>query len=271
MNLLIFLDELSTSDDTLAMAALWLKHIPAHTTVMMPARHAAVLEGRTRTALAGLVPDEIAFKTAEDHLLDVVCEECASGRYELLIAAPAGRTRLERLLRGSRIGHLVASIETSVLVARHVPGEIRRVLVGVGTAEHALVDVRVAIWLAQAFRAELHVVHVVSQVPLQFTGLEHMRMELDSYVTSGLPGTAILAEARRLIAGAGLEPHIHLREGLVRDELVGEACASDYELLVIGAHSGQGWMSLLLDDIADHVVRDCSIPTLVVRGEPAWI
>lgn len=270
MHVLIYLDELPSSGDALAMAAVWLKHLPAGVTVIGPARHAEPLKARAMAELRGVVPGEITFKTAEDHLLDVACEECDSGRYDLVIAAPAGRSRLERLLRGSRIGHLVQSINTSVLVARHVPPAIRRVLVGVGTAQHALVDVRVAMVLAGAFRAELHVVHVVSQVPLQFTGLEHMRVELSSYLDSGLPGTTILAEARRMIAAAGLEPHIHLREGLVRDELVGEACSSGYELLVIGAHSGQGWMSLLLDDIADHVVRDCSIPTLVVRGEPEW-
>jgi len=191
--------------------------------------------------------------------------------YDLLIAAPAGRTRLQRLVRGSRIGHIVHETNTSVLVARRVPTAIRRILVGVGTAEHALVDVRTAVHLAHAFEAELHVVHVVSQVPLMFTGLEHMRVELDSYVNSGLPGVQILATARQLIDEAGLESHIHLREGLVRDELVQEACGVDYDMLVIGAHAGQGWMSLLLDDIADHVVRECPMPTLVVRSEPRWV
>jgi len=271
MDVIIYLDELPTSDDTLAMAALWLKHIPARVTVMTPARLAAILWGRASARLEGLFLDELTFKTAEDHPLDTVCDECESGSYDLLIAAPAGRTRLQRLFRGSRIGHLVQSIATSVLIARRVPTAIGRVLVGVGTAEHALVDVRVAIVVARAFQAELHVIHVVSQVPLMFTGLEHMRTELDSYLDSGLPGTAILASARQLIADAGFQPQIHVREGLVRDELMDEACNRNYGLLVIGAHVSQGWMSLLLDDIADYIVRDCSIPTLVVRSEPDWI
>jgi nucleotide-binding universal stress UspA family protein len=67
-----------------------------------------------------------------------------------------------------------------------------------------------------------------------------------------------------------LEPRLHLREGLVREEIMREAATGGYDLLVIGAHASQGWMSFLLDDIADYVVRKCPITTLVVWGEPAW-
>ncbi len=54
----------------------------------------------------------------------------------------------------------------------------------------------------------------------------------------------------------------------MRDELLDEAKGCD--LLVIGAHAGQGWMSRMLDDIADHLVRYCPVPTLVVRSELLW-
>ncbi len=271
MDVLIYLDALPTSGDTLALAALWLEHIPAYATVITPVWQAAGLREQALARLPDSLRDVVTFKTTDEHPLDEICQECETGAYDLLIAAPAGRGRLQRLVRGSRIGHLVQDINTSVLIARRVPPAIRRILVGVGTGEHALVDVRTAVHLAQAFEADLHVVHVVSQVPLMFTGLEHMRMELDAYLGSGLPGVQTLAAARQIVADAGLEPHIQLREGLVRDELVDEACNFSYDLLVIGAHSGTGWMSRLLDDIADHLVRDCPIPTLVVRSEPRWI
>jgi nucleotide-binding universal stress UspA family protein len=145
------------------------------------------------------------------------------------------------------------------------------VLVSVGTAEHALVDVQTAIHVARAFGAQVTVLHVVSQVPLMFTGLAHMQMELESFLASDLAGAQLLAKARHLITAAGLTPQLHLREGLVCDEIVAEARTGHYDLLVIGAHGGSGEMELWLDDIADHVVRHCSISTLVVRGEPRWL
>ncbi len=268
MNILIYIDELPTSNDALALAALWLEHIPAHVKVMVPAKHASELRQTALARLPAEVRESIAFEPVQGHLLEALCKQCEAGAYDLLIAAPTGHGRLDELVHGSRIRHMVHDTDTSVLVARQVPPAIRRILVGVGTAEHALIDVRVAVHLAHAFQAELTVVHVASQVPLMFTGLEHMRMELDSYLNSGLPGVRVLAAARQIIAEACLEPRIHLREGLVRDELSDEA--RGYDLLVIGAHAGQGWMSLMLDDIADHMVRYCPVPTLVVRSELAW-
>jgi nucleotide-binding universal stress UspA family protein len=268
MNILIYIDELPTSNDTLALAALWLEHIPAHVTVMIPAEHAVKLRQTTLAQLPAKTQGSIVFEAVRGRPLGMVCEGCETGEYDLLIVAPAGHGRLNERLHGSRIRHMVHDTNTSVLVARRVPPVIRRILVGVGTAEHALIDVRAAVHLAHAFQAALTMVHVASQVPLMFTGLEQMRMELDSYLNSGLPGVRVLATARQIIAEAGLEPRIHLREGLVRDELLDEA--RGYDLLVIGAHAGQGWMSHMLDDIADYMVRNCPIPTLVVRSELAW-
>jgi len=268
MDILIYIDELRTSNDTLAMAALWLEHIPANVTVMMPAKHALELRQTALARLPAEIQGSITFEAMQGRPLKAVCKECETREYDLLIAAPAGHGRLDELVHGSRIRHMVHDTNTSVVVARQVPPAIRRILVGVGTAEHALIDVRVAVYLARAFQAELTVVHVASQVPLMFTGLEQMRMELDSYLNSDLPGVRVLADARQIIAEAGYEPRIHLREGLVRDELLDEA--RGYDLVVIGAHAGKGWMSLMLDDIADHMVHYCPAPTLVVRSELPW-
>jgi len=268
MDILIYIDELPTSSDTLALAALWLEHVPAHVTVVMPAKQASKLHQTALARLPAKAQRSIAFEAVQGRPLKMVCDECEAGEYDLLIAAPTGHGRLDELVHGSRIRHMVHDTNTSVLVARQVPPAIRRILVGCGTAEHALIDVRAAVHLAHAFQAELTVVHVASQVPLMFTGLEQMRMELDSYLDSGLPGARVLADARQIIVEAGLEPCIRLRQGLVRDELLDEA--RGYDLLVIGAHAGKGWMSLMLDDIADHMVRYCPVPTLVVRSELPW-
>ena len=265
MDILIYIDELPTSNDALALAALWLERIPARVTVMMPAKHASKLRQTALARLPAEAQGPIDFEVMQARPLKMVCEECAAGEYDLLIAAPTGHGHLDGLVRGSRIQRMVHDTNTSVLVARQVPPTIRRILVGVGTAEHALLDVRVAVHLAHAFQAELTVVHVSSQVPLMFTGREQVRMKLDSYLNSDLPGVRVLAAARQIIAEGGLVPRIHLREGLVRDELLDEA--RGYDLLVIGAHAWQGWMSVMLDDIADHMVRYCPVSTLVVRRE----
>jgi len=268
MDVLIYIDELPTSDDTLALATLWLKHLPARITLMAVGDQA--LKDSALARLSSTTNSPVTFKVERGDPVDALCAQCESGEYDLLIIAPAGRSRLERLVRGSRIGHTVHNINTSVLIARQVPQSMHHVLASVSTAEHSLVDVRVAVRIARAFQADVTLLHVVSQVPLMFTGLDQMRVELDAYLNSGLPGTETLSAARKMLADAGLEPRLNLREGLVRDEIISEASEGGYDMVVIGAHASEGWMSLLLDDIADQVVRNCPISTLVVWGEARW-
>jgi nucleotide-binding universal stress UspA family protein len=269
MNVLICIDDLPTSEDTLALAVQWLERLPARVTLVTVgervAREAAVRR------LSAVLPDPPIVKRGQGRLVDMLCYECPQGVYDLLIVAPAGRNWLKRLLRGSRIERTVQAVGTSVLIARNVPPAVKRILVGVSTAEHTLADVRAATYLARVFEAKLTLLHIVSQVPLMFDGLDHMRLELDTYLKSKLPGTEVLEAARRLVAQAGMESDILLREGLIRDEITREAIKGQYDLAVIGAHDGGGRWSPLLDDIAAYIVRDCPIPTLIVWGEPNWV
>ncbi|MBN1888212.1 MAG: universal stress protein [Thermoflexales bacterium] len=268
MNVLICIDDLPTSEDTLALAVQWLERLPASVTLLTVGERAAREAALRRLSAVLAHPPTVT--TCQGKLVDALCAECAAGVYDLLIVAPAGRNWLARFMRGSRIQRTVQAVAASVLIARRVPPAVRRILVGVSTAEHALVDLRVALYLARAFEARLTLLHVVSQVPLMFSGLDHMRLEFDAYLNSTLPGTQVLASARQLVAQAGLEASIQLREGLVREEITREAAGGQHDLVVIGAHGGQDGLPMLLDDISAHVVRDCPISTLVVWEEPRW-
>jgi nucleotide-binding universal stress UspA family protein len=56
-----------------------------------------------------------------------------------------------------------------------------------------------------------------------------------------------------------------VRHGLVVDEIQAEARSGDYDLVVIGAHRGEGWRRILLDDLAHQIIVEMDRPVLVVR------
>ena len=49
------------------------------------------------------------------------------------------------------------------------------------------------------------------------------------------------------------------------DEILAEAKAGDYDLVVIGAHRDEGWQRFLLDDLARKIVVRLDRPVLVLR------
>lgn len=57
----------------------------------------------------------------------------------------------------------------------------------------------------------------------------------------------------------------NVRHGRVVDEILAESRAEDYDLVVIGAHRGEGWRRILLDDLAQQLITQIDRPVLVVR------
>lgn len=268
MRVLVFVDELPTAGQALGLARLLAQRFPVELTLLTTeeAGGMALLE----QASSQIVLPEVHRLVRRGSSEEAITAESWEGKYDLIIVAPAGRRGLARLLYGSRVANVVRSVATSVLIARQTPEVLRRILVGVTGSEHSAVDVRVAARLAQAFGAEVTVLHVVSQVPLIFTGLAEMRHDLERFLEMDAPVAQQLKRARETLDAYGIPNRIELREGLVRDEIIDEVVAGKHDLLVVGAHVGEGIAGLLLDDIADHLVRQCPISTFVVRTEPHW-
>lgn len=268
MRVLVFVDELPTAGQALAFADLLAQRFPVELTLLTTeeAGGMALLE----QAAVQLTAPVTMRLTRAGSSEEAIAAEAKEGAYDLIVVAPAGRRGLSRLLHGSRVANVVKSVAISVLIARQMAGMPRRILVGVTGSAHSEVDVRVAAHLAQAFSAEVTVLHVVSQVPLIFTGLAQMRYNLERFLAMDAPVAQQLKRAREVLEASGIPNRIELREGLVRDEIIDEVIEGRHDLLVVGAHVGEGMAGLLLDDIADHLVRQCPISTFVVRAEPQW-
>jgi nucleotide-binding universal stress UspA family protein len=56
-----------------------------------------------------------------------------------------------------------------------------------------------------------------------------------------------------------------VRHGLVVEEILDEAHAGNYDLVVIGAHHYEGWTSFLLDNLARQIITQMDRPVLLVR------
>jgi nucleotide-binding universal stress UspA family protein len=268
MRVLVFVDELPSAREALALADLLARHFPVELTLLTTedAGGMSLLD----QAGAHLTAPVTMRLSRDGNSEEAIGAESKDGGYDLIVVAPAGRRGLNRLLHGSRVANVVKAVTTSVVIARQTPQEVRRIVVGVTGAPHSAVDVRVAARLAQAFSAEVTVLHIVSQVPLVFTGLAQMRYNLDRFLDMDAPVAQQLKRAREVLAEYGVLNRIELREGLVRDEIIDEVVEGKHDLLVAGAHVHEGMVGRLLDDIADHLVRECPISTLVVRGEPQW-
>jgi nucleotide-binding universal stress UspA family protein len=76
---------------------------------------------------------------------------------------------------------------------------------------------------------------------------------------------AQLAEAKGLLANAGVEVTTVLKAGNPTEEILDLADAEDFDIIVVGNRGVGGARRFLMGSVSDRVVRHASKPVLVVR------
>jgi nucleotide-binding universal stress UspA family protein len=145
----------------------------------------------------------------------------------------------------------------------------RKILVPVDGSRTSLKGLKEAVRLAKAARARIVLLHVVDEF-VAFTGMETTGafvQELIDGLVAG--GRRILEKARRDAERLGVKAQTVLRErvgGPAAYEIVRQAKKHRCNLIVIGTHGRRGVRRLALGSDAELVVRNSSVPVLLVRG-----
>ena len=144
----------------------------------------------------------------------------------------------------------------------------RRILVPVDGSSTAMAGLREALRIAKREGAKLSLLHVLDEFYLAAS--PEMAVEYDS-VVSGLKagGRKILARAEARAKAAGVKSETLMPEivvGRAGQEIVRQAKKAGADLIVIGTHGRRGLKRLALGSDAEEVVRNASVPVLLVRA-----
>jgi nucleotide-binding universal stress UspA family protein len=172
------------------------------------------------------------------------------------------------LLKSQSMGkHLSKKLETPFLIARDVPGEVRRVLFCSSAKDPSDLTLCLGGNLIARTGARISVLHVMSQIALVFTPSEADLLDTaeTAIKRKTLEGEYLL-RAISVLRQSGLQAEITpiLRHGLVIDEILCEIRQGGYDLLVIGAHHRPGYdpkLERLAEDVATDLISEvpCSI------------
>ena len=211
---------------------------------------------RARLAGAGALDAVVRRGPAER----AVVTEAAQRTYALLVVPPAGRNAIQRMLKGSRVATVVRSVPAPVLVARRPPPRLERILAAV-SGERAASVVAAAAELGAGLGARVDYLHVASEVALPFAPEETP--------AAGSGGSGGLAAARAILESRGASRSLLVREGLVVDEVLEAFESGAYDLLVVGAGSGERG-PFGSEDLTERILLGSSGSTLVVPSvQPA--
>ncbi|HVN68251.1 MAG TPA: universal stress protein [Candidatus Binatia bacterium] len=139
-----------------------------------------------------------------------------------------------------------------------------RIIVALDGSESAAEALTVAVQLAKAEQAALGICSVVDPIAITGTAPPSPAMEI---VVRDME-----KEARRLVdeavAGAkhaGLTAAGNVRSGAPAFELLAYATEFNAGLIVMGTHGRRGIAHFLMGSVAEEILRESSVPVLVVR------
>lgn len=139
---------------------------------------------------------------------------------------------------------------------------IRNVLVPLDRSPLAEQALAPAIAIARRAQAQLHILHVRTlSPPLAF---QHVDWWADALLQEEAD---YLENVGKRVQEAGVAPVIETREGRIADVIRRHAANAGVDLIVMTTHGHTGLSRMWLGSVADAIVRQDSIPVLMIRPE----
>jgi nucleotide-binding universal stress UspA family protein len=212
--------------------------------------------------------DKLHTELRTGHPADVILDEIADGRYDLIIMGEREHHHLISRLLGPTVNRVVERACCPVLIAKSSVLPLQRLLLcDSGLREPSLLQ-RMKHHLAKLLNGravQITVLHVMSQISAGPGVMgQQLRADAEELIASHAPEGDLLAQDLRLLAATGLVAEPKIRHGLVVDEIIAETATGDYDLIVIGAHRSNGWQRFLLDDLANQIMMQSKDSVLII-------
>ena len=143
----------------------------------------------------------------------------------------------------------------------------QKILVPIDSSEASFRALDEACTLGRALDVILYVIHVVDLAQVGLAGV-NVTENLALRQSISASSSAILAQAEEIVAqrGVAFEGKVLENKGeKIPDLLVREARESHCQLIIMGTHGFSGVKRLLLGSVAEGVVRQSTIPVMLVR------
>jgi len=139
----------------------------------------------------------------------------------------------------------------------------KKIVVAIDGSDISLKALDIALSEARAWNAELHVIYVVETSMFSSIPMDNTWEIIYSLLES--EGKEVFQKSKERAAEDGISLITHLRDGHAGNEIVALAEELHADLIVIGSRGKTNIDRLLLGSVSEHVVRNSSCTTMVVR------
>ncbi|HYR22597.1 MAG TPA: universal stress protein [Chthoniobacterales bacterium] len=272
MRILICSDGKPAADSATRLGALLAAPLRAETTLLGIAESAKdeaalreALEKQAEWLRAKNVSPQIAVG-AGDPVRQIV-DQTTKAKYDFVVigARKTGSTGLH--WRSEKTYEVIKSISPPVLVAMGEWAQLKRFLVCTGGKEFIEEAVQLTGKLAAAVGASVTLLHVMAEPPAIYADLVRLEEDVARLLESNSELGINLRTQKQDLEKLGVPTEVHVRHGIVVDQVFAEARKSNYDLIVTGSSQAQGMFHhYIMGDLTLSILNHANCPVLVARA-----
>jgi nucleotide-binding universal stress UspA family protein len=274
MKILICSDGMPAADNATQLGGLLAGPIKAETTLLGIAEKSgdesalrAALEKQAELLRAQNVSPQIAVGQGEP--VRQIVDQTTKAKYDLVIigARKTGSTGLH--WRSEKTYEVIKSIAPPVLVAMGEWAQLKQFLVCTGGKEFIDEAVQLTGKLASAVGAAVTLLHVMAEPPAIYADLVQLEEDIGRLLESNSELGINLRTQKQDLEKMGVPTEVHVRHGIVVEQVFAEAREKNYELIVTGSSQARGMVRhFVMGDLTRSILNHANCPVLVARAGP---
>ncbi len=275
MKILICSDGMPAADNATRLGASLAGPLRADTTLLGIAESAKdepalreALEKQAEWLRAKNVSPQIAIAAGSP--VRQIVNETAKAKYDLVIigARKTGSTGLH--WRSEKTYEVIKSTSPPVLVAMGEWAQLKRFLVCTGGREYIDEAIQLTGKLASAVGAAVTLLHVMAEPPAIYSDLVRLEEDVNRLLESNSELGINLRTQKQDLEKLGVPTEVHVRHGIVVDQVFAEARKSNYDMIVTGSSQARGMLRhYIMGDLTRSILNHANCPVLVARAGAA--
>jgi nucleotide-binding universal stress UspA family protein len=275
MKILICSDGTQSSDTAIQLGALLAAPLKAETALLgiaetsqdeQPLRDA--LQKQAQSLQGRGVAPLIVVQSGEP--VHQIVDQTSKTKYDLVVVGARWTGAVGEYWRSKKTYEVIKAIRPPVLVAIGESKQLKRFVVCTGGKEFIEQAVQFTGRLAAAVGASVTLLHVMAEPPAMYADLVRLEEDVNQLLESKSELGTNLRRQRRELDRLGVPAEVHLRHGMVIDQVFEEVREGNYDLIVTGTSQARGLLRhYIMGDLTRGILNRAEVPVLVARaGQP---
>lgn len=272
MRILICSDGMPAADNATRVGGLLAAAARAETTLLGIAEKArdeeplrAALEAQAQLLRADGVTPQIVVGSGEP--VRQILDQTSTTTYDFVVigARHTGTTGL--YWRSEKTYEVIKAIPPPVLVALGDYSKLKRFLVCTGGKQFIDDAVQLTGKVAAAAGASVTLLHVMAEPPAIYADLVRLEEDVEELLNSGSELGRNLVRQKKELEALGVPTEVHVRHGIVIDQVFAEAREGNHDLIVTGSSPARGPLRhYIMGDLTRSILNQAECPVLVARS-----